>query len=1045
MGKRDNRKSEVKKKNIKIDWREERKFRDSEKKLNAILRKIHFTSFEKRIKMKLLEEYSNGRFFDIPAGLFDVSQKDDREVIKILQHKFENSSEIPTFIPENLYDPNNLIDTHRLRSIMEKNGVYVSLDLDELFLLPYNSAQKRQIFDLAKTNISSKSINKHRYVYIRNEKERIEENALKTIKAGYMSEGKDKISNQGKQGVYERRLYIYLMDVFHGVSSISGNDIEDLLNKLESLDELYVGNRILVQKNFLRKRDESIRKISDSAKKVSDNEKDTLFSIMDILKECGALEELIKKENELVAYLNKFLPEKSKLESFDEKDLEREIKELDANQLGDLEILLLHNRHFANKIAHIYEDYMFTNVFVNAISSDEIFGNTTRNIPSIKEKNILEHFRYVDQFISKNFYTMDTAKRERLKNAFVRDTLKLSSEYLEKKALLEDNKENVLRRMKIALILNPSKYEIDNFKSLINIEERITSQEFNALRSKSGTNEELDEIIKKVLRDDESKVLLHIEKNKYNKTRDEANSIKNKITEVADKIIEDKITITIANQIIRDIAISKRKNIDFKNVIHDINLSINDVIAFYGLTQKEVLSELCMRKESVLNKLPQDVRKLPPKHNKLKEELRKVTLAKKERILVECEFGTQDEKEAEKFLEKMMNIHNGLKDAREDIIKLCDRPIIKGYDEKARYCKAITNQFKMILDDYYDYMTKEIELGRRDNFPSAFEVITLLLNKTSKQDSYTKRDKKDIDILNELKQIRIERNFTQVSFVELVKEFEKDVTKDGVIKNVYDVFSIMAGQVDLDKCLFNIKHKATTELLHVAQNDPDIFIEGNLPTEYQTGLINVLIDGGYQKNSCHNKYAELPDLLAEIGDVVEEPKVMEDYYKQEEKNKYPLNTYIYQSPLSDMQREGFQTVAKIIGSIEGKYEFGENELNEEGHAILRSLKTLKEDSPMQYGSLTPRFLLGAGIDYYRSYYGSIDKPFAKVVEDKERLLNNRILVEENVELAALPENEEKVIYLIGVLKTAFSYVGLKDEAKRIISKLKLRHNDKEEK
>lgn len=1039
MAKENKKKNEI----TNIDKRKGRRYIDAANKLNNILREMRLTTFKRRIKIKLLEEYSNGRFFDIPFGLLDMNQKFDKEVIKDLQNKFENSKNIPTFIPENLYDLKNSEEVRRVRSIMEGKGVYVSLDLEELSLLPHNSVQKRELLDFTQRNFDEKKYSNRK----EDDLNLIVENVKKATDAGNSSEGKEIIYNQENQGVYERKLYVYLMEVFHGVTTILGRDIGKVLEEnIKNLDETYIGNKISIQRWFLRKRDDFIRRIGNSSSK--DDVKDTVFSIIDVLKECGALDELIEKENKTLNYLNNFLPQESRLDNFDEEDVRNDIELLDVNKLEELQFLLLNNRHFANKIAHVYEDYMFTNLFVNTLD----FEN---NLPSIKEKQIAEHFGYIDKFISEKFYDLDDSTKERLKNVFVEKTLKLSSEYFTKNKLFDDNKEDVFRRMKIALILNPTQYERENFKSLENKEKRINKQEYNKLRACLGSNDELDEIIKKILGDDESKVLKHIEETKYKKTREEAESIKNKISEIADKIIENRTKIIIGNQIIRDIAISKGKNVDFESVTHASNLNIEETIAFYGLTKEEVLSGLCNLAQCALSKLPEDIRKLPFKHNAYKEGVKNAQLRPEERILLDG-FSLKSEKNADDFLKKMMDYHNELKESKENIIDLCDKPMIKNYSdkpmikncsEKVRYCKDLTDKFKGIIDDYYEYMTREVELGIREKFPSAFRVISLLMQTDSAvYDYYKTRDNETKMIIEDVKNIKIERNFAQFSFVDLVKEFEDSVKKDGVVRNIYDVFTSMAGQVDLDKKLFKVKHKATTELLNNVKNNPNILVEGHLPTEYKDGLINILVSGGYQKNSCHNKYAELPDLREKID--VEEPEIMEQYYKQEKGNKIPLNTYIYKRPISNVQMKGFQTVAKIIGSIDGKYTLRENELDEEAQGILNSLKELKEKNPIQYGSLTPRFLLGAGIDYYRSYYGSIDKKFEKVVEDEERILEDRILSETIEDVSKtedeVPKNDLK--YAINErFKKAIRYERIKKENRRIISIFKGKCADKEEK
>jgi hypothetical protein len=134
-----------------------------------------------------------------------------------------------------------------------------------------------------------------------------------------------------------------------------------------------------------------------------------------------------------------------------------------------------------------------------------------------------------------------------------------------------------------------------------------------------------------------------------------------------------------------------------------------------------------------------------------------------------------------------------------------------------------------------------------------------------------------------------------------------------------------------------------------------------------------------------------------------EPEEHSNYYKEEEQNKCPLNTYIYRPTMSNFQRKGFQTTAKLIASIDGKYEVEDDNLTEEESQILEKLKALKAEKPKVYASIKPRFMLGAGVEYYKSYYGITKRKFKDVVNEEEGKLSIKIS-EEKIKLRELFED-----------------------------------------
>lgn len=954
----------------KVNSREELRYKISEKKHNRIMRQMKIDTFESRIKMQIMEEYENGRFFDIPSGLFDENKKYDRLYLERLRLLFEKNNENTSFIPQNLYKIKiSPLHLYTMLNDRGKENDFISRVADHTLFKP----------------------------------QEIVMTAYKASLAGIMSKDKVVIGEESKNDVYERRLYVYLMDVYRGVTTIKGEQLENVLPMLEQLDDLYIGNKIAISNTFLRRKDRDLRiigKVNDdfSSKDIDDetgnNEliqrrKEMMLKIIDVLKESGTLKELIEKENQVIQFLNMYLPSSVKLDNINEEELLESFKGLDVGKLEDLEYLLLSNRNFANKLAHVYEDYMLTNVFVNACESEKIFGDKTQGVVGIKDIRLEAIFSFADAFMQKDFFKVENIKRENDKADFVANVLKLNLNYITNKRTLDDNMNDVLRRMKIKMILNPSRNECDRYNVLSRVSEILTSEDLKTLKCQGEDVIELDRIIKKVFGDDEKNVTTYVKKEKYGEIKKLVENLECEATSIADKIIADKIDIDRTKLLIKRIAISLGKINESDVISSDVNGNIYEVIKYYKLTEAEVLKGLVDIRNEYLNELPEEVRSLPKSHLKLPEEFKKAKFS--EFGIFMFNAGYKDENEAKQFLDSINEKQEKLPEIKQKIMDFCDKPEIKNHDSKIRYCKAITDRFIKLMDDYYQKMSSDVELGIRDDFPSAFAAVSLLLLKEkSVYQQYFAEKTEFKSMLESVEQLEFEQNFTMVKFSDLLRELHQDMVDDGIIKHIDEVLEVMAKQVDTDKSLYKVKHKSTVDLLSIAKRNPDrMYIEGNLSTEYRLGIINLIMSGSYQKNSCHNKFAELDELSECCSNITPEPDCFKKYYVYSRNNTVPLNTYIYQNNIGISQVDGFQKVARMIGVLDdNKCDIDVDKLSVEEKEIFERVKDLKTNNPIQYESIKPRFLMGAGVEYYKSYYGISGISYDQVVEQEEAYMKS---------------------------------------------------------
>lgn len=96
-------------------------------------------------------------------------------------------------------------------------------------------------------------------------------------------------------------------------------------------------------------------------------QKEILIEIIRLLEKTGCLDELIISENNNINEINKFLSDENKISQFSDKEkVLEQIRRLQMSVENDIEKMLVFNRHFINKLAHNFDEYMVTELVLNS-------------------------------------------------------------------------------------------------------------------------------------------------------------------------------------------------------------------------------------------------------------------------------------------------------------------------------------------------------------------------------------------------------------------------------------------------------------------------------------------------------------------------------------------------------------------------------------------------------------------------------------------------------------------------------------------------------
>ncbi len=96
-----------------------------------------------------------------------------------------------------------------------------------------------------------------------------------------------------------------------------------------------------------------------------------LIAMLKNLSKVGALDELVESENRSIDKLNIMFSDENKINHVTKESVFERVNTLDLTSREDVIELFLLSRHYANKLAHNYDNYMWTTLFLNTVSDKE--------------------------------------------------------------------------------------------------------------------------------------------------------------------------------------------------------------------------------------------------------------------------------------------------------------------------------------------------------------------------------------------------------------------------------------------------------------------------------------------------------------------------------------------------------------------------------------------------------------------------------------------------------------------------------------------------
>ena len=365
---------------------------DEIKEKDRFIRRLNkTTSFIKektRIeKIRRLIEYLYGKdiFVSIPIELFDMSDLSEVLRYEKIVNRYFDSGLLTQVIPDGilgleespeLYVKNNMITKFMNKGIVMDfsfvpNAIKVRMGkmLDEVKdVYEKNLLLKKCLVKYSTSNIRSKN------EYAKRKNILIEE---------YRQNNPNATSND-IASMYED----FFKEQMHQFEFV-----ETEYNSKMSLDvETFIKNK------FFRYDPKEILEIENA--NVSESRRETvanhfeeqkkyLINVLKNLSRNGTLKELVDSENESIRKMNVLFSKENKIDDLTEDDIFDRVRSFDCTKKDDVLEMLIYIRHFSNKLAHNFEDYIFANIVMNSVS-DEEFINLKQNKPGIIKQEILD-------------------------------------------------------------------------------------------------------------------------------------------------------------------------------------------------------------------------------------------------------------------------------------------------------------------------------------------------------------------------------------------------------------------------------------------------------------------------------------------------------------------------------------------------------------------------------------------------------------------------------------------------------------------------------
>ena len=1032
----------------------------------TLLMNISLETFEERLKLSLANHYLQGRFFDIPRALFNESDENDKRILKELKRLFVNNKQIIQYVPDGLYDFRDSEQCDELRKIcFDKVARKQRLSFGPMYEFYGFTPQEIELFK----NSGCEFISIEEYVNLySNNYSFMDEIRLMGLDFGQrraQSLYNEFIKLTPKSSMFDPKLLVKLSSVIHGTTSINGQNLSIILSQITLLDELLVGGNYFNRIKLTQLNNHFSQTIERGTKEFNidnferniiekdsfENKRKRLFLIMELLKKTGALNDLVVEENYTIAMINKLLKTSAKIEYIDEQTLFEEIGSYDVNSVEDLESLLTHNRNFANKLAHVYDDYMYTTLFIALKENEEIFGEKSKNNIGLKDKYVNETRSFISTFFKNDYSKLKDFDPIFIKEKeeFISKILSIDSNYLECEKISFINKEEYLSRIKIKALIKPTEKELKDFPWLIDVINNIENDEkikIQSLRTdKLEVNRILEEKFSAVPDDERKKFFEYIESTYYSREIQRAEKKVQNTKRNVENYVESKKIVMYGKQILLEFADRLEKNYDKTINVNDY--SVKELKEELGISDDEIENEILKIKRNVEIRLTEETKKKFSKQtqlnyqNPLNKTLEEEGITEKERYVLK--YALKKKKDGN-YIETLSKNEENILLLENEITKNCDLPKIKDITNKDEYCFIKFKEINSLLDVYRKAVKREYELGEIDSIPSCADFIKALFY----VDEDTEKNKKQKEYFFSL---AYERNGIEQNVVGELCKIVEDLKLENIIKEheIIRVLQTFASQKDSDIRLFKMKHQATLELGILSKKYPNrIYFEGRYPTKEEDGIVNIHRANVPQTNAGHNKWLELQELKENISTMYEEPEDFKKCYERPvDASIMPLNTFIVQRRLSAEQVEDFKKVCRLIGYLEGKCECSEETLKLEEDR-LELLENMRLNDFVSYLATQVRFMIGAGEEYYKSFFEISDKSFSQlIIEDCEKneteFLNSQEETIHEDEQISFERIKANIVFEDSKFNTRITYQGAIQEGIKLQNRISMQDKQEE--
>ncbi len=900
-------------------------------------------------KREILGYYKKGTFCDISDRIKDIDNDESDNWINELKEIFENDFDHPCqIIPTGLFNLEDEKERNKLYdTILEKakKGIKLGFYSPNLEVFSKEQQEKlKKIFEVELLKNIFKMDIENRWIYSNLKYEHgilddifdkdMKIKAFEAIDTSYNyndlyqdHRNDSKVSSNADDLFLESRIVFQCFKQMH-IQRMFTMQLDVWLQKTSSkyMDELSLSllNNVLLGNNEF-----DIKSINEHSEEL-DFVKQDINMMLYVLEVFGDLSKLISAENEVISYVNKYLPENGKVNLIIEDELYDYIEKLDISQINDVEDMIRIKRIISNKLAHGYLDkyiynYLLAGLDIEKKDGTDVFftkiqKSFVNEVMSMICNELIEDEEKIEEILNKesellaNKINNFSAFYSKLKN----------EEKLEEK--LNEKIGDSLQEC-INIFLNPTQNQSKKcafLKTIVNANEKqvLESQDFNILHKIKVVNS----ILKKLTDDekDSLKEFLDISQllvlpKEYNDVIKGKNNLKDSFKkEIIIPLKKCVLTAKLMCNILDNIGDQTHKNnvdeILDKDVIENQNIDNSVVVQYLKNNKDTFLRSILVEDKNIIR---QDIEKLLRSNNVLDE----LAILKKEN--------------KEKFLKNLKQFAQG-----------ADGIEILKADSVEKYCLEIIKRIKEDIDRYRKLIDKETKDSESKSRSSFYEIFQKMLEDA---------DELPIDYIETRKKRII------IDFSALFAE----VRKSNLFRDCGSMFDEVIHQYSLVENMFQIKNQSTQTMLAIAVNNGSkYYIEGKEPTIEETGFFDIYMNNVPQTNSCHCKWWEVDIDDKTKKSIHSRVDVLEELYRAKP-GELSLNTYIPWPRLTEEQIEGFKDLLYVVENVEQEQEI--EEPTDYQATTYDELKKLKIDSPNSFKALKIRTMLGAGIEFYRQY------------------------------------------------------------------------------